>query len=639
MIEFTEPQRVFRPDIPSTIALIQERCREKPDHIAFAIPQKVSAEPGQNAGADAGGTEYVSLAQFLERVDAIANGLLNRGFKPGDRAAILGSTSFDWALAEWSTWRAGGVVVPIYDTSPIEVIDSILRETSAKILFTDREVAAELDVEPELGCVLLNETWEQDFAKVPDEAEREALDAIEVGRDDIASIVYTSGTTGEPQGTQIAHRNFIDLVLSVQEAWIEILNDSGRTVIFLPLAHVLARGLQMICMWAGMRISYISDPKVLIKQLPDLKPTFLVVAPRVLEKIVEAVRKQAAEKHMAPVWDAAERTAIEVGKQMEQADLAARGRLPLPKGVRASNDMNAANGPAVSKPGKLSGVALKAKHKAFDKLFYARIRALLGDELEFMLSGAAPLQPELSYLFRGMGIPVMEGYGLTETTAPVAGNRPGAIRSGTVGELVPGSFLRIDDEGRLWVKGIGVSPGYVSQEQTDAAFKDGYFNTGDLATFDDGYITITGRAKDVLVTAGGKTVAPAKWEALIESAPFVEHAVMVGDSRPYLSAILVLDKSELDTWLQARNVEVPQIAPELGFAQITDSELLEQLKKSVAKANASVSRAESVKKFRAVIVDKASEVHLITPTLKLKRPAAQKQMGALIEEMYSEPHE
>lgn len=601
LTEFSTPVAVERPDLPWSVALIRERARLAPKHIAFHVPATRTA-PARN----------YTLPEFLGLASRVAIGLRERGFQPGDAAAIMAATSFDWALAEWSTWIAGGVVVPIYETSPAATADTIITATKARVLFADADRAPLLtDLELDFGVVTFTDSWIYDFAPEPTAEELRTLETITRSRDDVASIVFTSGTTGEPHGTKVLHRNFVDLVLNVQYAWKSILNEDGSTVIFLPLAHVLARGLQMICMWAGMRVTYMSQPAQLIKSLPALQPTFLVVVPRVAEKIVAAVRSNAESKHLGKLWNQAERTAEEWGCLNEEAD-------------RLSTPIN-----------QLASFGLRARHALFDRLFYKRIRSLLGGKLEFMLAGAAPLAPSYSLIFRGFGLPIMEGYGLTETTAPMSGNRPGAIRSGTVGQLVPGTSVRIADDGEILVRGIGVTPGYIDDGHTASAFTDGYFHTGDLGTLsDDGFLTVTGRAKDVLITAGGKNVYPARWEAKVEEDPLVSHAMIVGDRQPYLSAIVVLERSEIESWFEAEGIDMPEIPENLGALELKQPQIMERLKELMASANETVSRAEAVKKIRAVVVDLPTEAALLTPTLKLKKKEAIARFEQIVADLY-----
>lgn len=597
MNDVSFPPLVTRPDLHSVIALMHERAATAPDHCAFTIPEDNDRE--------------VTLPEFLTLVDRVAAGLVYHGFQPGDRACILGATSFAWSVAEYGIWRAGGVVIPIYDTSSPSQATDILNRSGARILFTDNDAHASL-LEDELGTWSLDLDTPQVFGADVDDQMRAELDhrLSQVHRRDLASLVYTSGTTGQPKGARITHANFIDLVLNVQAAWSDVLNEEGRTIIFLPLAHVLARGLQMICMWAGMRITHMSDPKQLIGALPDLKPTFLVVVPRILEKILEGARKKASAKKLGAVFARAQEIAVRYGEALETAD----------------HDLL-----------KITDVAsfrLRSEHAFFDKLFFSRVRSLLGGSIEFLLSGAARLDPRLSLMFRGMGIPVMEGYGLTETTAPMSGNRPGRIRSGTVGEPVPGTHVRVRD-GRILVRGIGVADGYDDPNDTAEAFVDGFFDTGDLGFIDaDGYLTITGRVKDIVVTAGGKNISPAKWESSLESDPLVAHAVVVGENQPYLSALILLDRAELPAWAEEHGHTFTELQSS-PTVEILNPAIVEHMEKLVASANANVARSETIKYIRTLLVDEETEKLIITPTLKKKRADVVARFDSFVQDIYS----
>ncbi|WP_216378053.1 AMP-dependent synthetase/ligase [Arcanobacterium phocae] len=607
MIEHSEPQQVHRPDLRDTIDIVHERRLKAPSHIAF----RVCTEDQETV---AGGTRYrdICITDFCSTIDAIATRLVASGFQAGECAAIMAPTSYQWALAEWAIWRAGGIVVPIYETSPFSTLEHICHELSITRVFISNKL--QLTLRDEIlsldGVEFIPiDTIETNYRSSEGATDEKLLDSRHRKRDDVASVVYTSGTTGKPQGTRILHRNFIDLILNVQAAWRDVLNDSGRTVIFLPLAHVLARGLQMICIWAGMRITYMSDPRALIPALPELQPTFLVAVPRVFQKILDATRSKAREKHMIWLWNRAERTALAWGKRAEASDFAGTDFVE-------------------SVPLKL-----RLEHKLFDILFYSKVRDILGGSMEFILSGAAPLNRDVSLMFRGFGLPVMEGYGLTETTAPLAGNRPGRIRSGSVGELIPGTTVRIAEDGSILVKGIGVAPGYLDPRTTASAYLDGFFNTGDIGELKDSYLYITGRAKDMLVTAGGKTISPARWESLVTAHPLIEYAIMIADDRPYPTALLILDNEASARWASANNQRFPRVS--LGqWSEVASEELRNNLKRIVHDANSHVSRAESVKDFRIISMKMSEDEGLVTPTMKIKRAYATKLFSQLIDNMY-----
>lgn len=601
MQEVHEPAWVRRPDLSTPLDLARERAAAAPDHIAFRVQLPAAAD-----------VLDLTLPQFLERLDRIATHLLHLGVAQGERVAIMAATSFGWALAEWSIWRVGAVVVPVYPTAPTATIEAILDQTDARVLFVDDAARSEL---PERARHLTvigigpGDALATDVGVDPTDADRAALDARQPHRDDLCSIVFTSGTSGEPRGTMISHRNMVDLPLNVHAAWADLLTDRGSTVVFLPLAHILARGLQTVCLWAGMRISYVAEASQVIAALPQLQPTFLVVVPRILDKIRNGVRASACRSHLGAVWADAERVAMAWGRAAEERD---RGTRPLVTQLSRAE---------------------RIRHAVYTRLFYRKVAARLGGRIEFLLSGAAPLDPELSLLFRGMGIPVMEGYGLTESTAPATGNRPGHVRSGTVGQPVPGTTIRVQNDGEVWIRGIGVSPGYWGHDDSD----DGWLRTGDIGRLDEGYLTITGRIKDVVVTSGGKTVSPARWTRGVQADARIAHVLVIGDNRPYLTALLVLDPDELRAQGSADPRRWP--AGPNGARVVPPGPLHDDLATVVAHANQQVARSEEVKDFLAVVVDLSPEAGWVTSTLKLRRHVARERLNPLLDRFYDEDHQ
>jgi long-chain acyl-CoA synthetase len=383
-------------------------------------------------------------------------------------------------------------------------------------------------------------------------------------------------------------------------------NEAGNTVIFLPLAHVLARGLQLICLASGMRIAHLSDPTTVVSTLDTLRPTFLVVVPRVLQKIRAAAAGKAADKGLTRLWAAAETTAVAWGRRSEAVDAGA----PVD-----------------------AGLGLRLRHRLFDALFYQRLRTVMGGRVGYILSGGAALDAELSLFFRGIGVPVIEGYGLTETTAPLTGNLPGRISSGSVGSPLPGLTVRISDDGEVLARGVGVFSGYRNPVHDDTAFVDGFFRTGDLGRLDDqGRLILVGRLKDVIVTSNGKTIVPTRWESAVEASPLVSHAVMVGEGKPYLSALLVLDPEETRAWALAQGASIPPLSvPDIRA--VTDPALRAHLQGAVDAANLLVSRSEQVRRFSLVFAD-LDDRGLVTPTMKIKRSVVLDRASATVENLY-----
>lgn len=599
MIAESQTPVLLTPDGGNITDLLLRRLSDAPAHVAFEVPD-----------GDGRLWRPITTAAFTDEVKGLAKGLIGVGVQQGDSVAIMAATRYEWAVADLACWFAGAVVVPVYDTAALPQIVDIISDASVRLALTGdtgqastmAEAFASVGVQS-LGVWTMDASG-ADFAALMRRGASisdETLDArrAAVGLNDVATIVYTSGTTGQPKGALLTHRNFVHQVLNVQAAYAEVLTDAGNTVIFLPMAHVLARALQLCCLCGGMRVAHLSDPRQVVSSLAVVKPTFLVVVPRVLQRIVAGASAKAEGMHLRRVWSDAYSTAVAVGDAAERR-VAVRW-------------------------------ATRAKHRLYDKLFYSRIRALLGGRLEFMLSGAAALDADLSRFFAGIGVPVIEGYGLTETTAPVAGNLPRRVRSGTVGVPVPGSTIRIADDGEVLVKGAGVFGGYRNQRFNADAFVEGFFRTGDLGSLDaDGYLTITGRSKDVFVTAGGKTIAPGSWEALVEADPLVAHAMMVGDGRPYLTALLILDPDVVSQ----RFPDLDVAPPPGGFVEVSDPRVSGALASRISDANLRFSRSEQVRGFACVVADLAPSGGLLTTTGKLRRPVAAEVAASVIGGLY-----
>ena len=394
-------------------------------------------------------------------------------------------------------------------------------------------------------------------------------------------------------------------------AYGEVVREDGNTVIFLPLAHVLARGLQLICLANGMRIAHLSDPRDVVPALRLLRPTFLVVVPRVLQKIQAKAAAAAAQKRLGPAWASAQRTAVLWGRHAEAAD---------------------------ADPAIRPTLGLRLRHALFDRLFYARLRTLLGGRAEYLLSGAAALEPDLSLFFLGIGIPVIEGYGLTETTAPLTGLLPGGLKAGSVGVPLPGSTVRIADSGEVLARGVGVFVGYHNAADNADAFVDGFFRTGDLGELDEqGRLTLRGRIKDVIVTSGGKTVSPAAWEGHVESDPLVAHAVMVGEGKPYLGGLVLLDPESVQDWAAREGITDLaglRLPEDGGTVQVDDSRLVAAIGKAVSAANAQLARSEQVRRFVLLLTDLSEVGGVRTPTMKLKRAAFIERVHTIVDNLY-----
>ncbi len=563
----------------------------------------------------------VPAQQFLDQVKALAKGLIAGGLAPGETVAVMSATRYEWTVVDFAIWFAGGVTVPIYETSSAGQVEWILHDSAARRVFVEDQAKAGLVQGVLDGSSLLAGrvlgTVRMDYdggapnlaslaaagGGVSDaELERQRSAA---GLADVASLVYTSGTTGRPKGCEITHGNFALVAKNIVLFLPEILRQPRtRTLMFLPLAHVLARAVQVVCLSAGSTLGHTSNAKELLEDLGTFRPTFLLVVPRIFEKVYAGAAHKAAVAGKDRLFEAAAAAAVAYSKAL---DAAARGE---------------GGGP---------GWLLRARHAVFDRLLYPKLRQAFGGSLGYTVSGASPLSSHDAHFFRGAGVPVLEGYGLTETTAPCTANTPTHTKVGTVGIPVPGTTIRIADDGEILVKGIGVFKGYHANEAANAeAFVDGFFRTGDLGSLDaDGFLTITGRKKDLLVTAGGKNVAPGPLEEKIREHQLVAQAVVVGDGRPFVSALVNLDPEGLENWCAAHRVPVMDATEAAANVQVRAA-----IQAAVDEANTLVSKAESIRSFVVLDADFTVESGHLTPSLKLKRAAVVRDFEGQINRIY-----
>ena len=557
--------------------------------------------------------QNVTTGEFHERVVSAAKGLIALGIAKGDAVTIFSSTRLEWGILDFALAAVGAVSVPIYDTDSAPQAQRIMNDSAVKLAFADnRERFDRLDSVkdhcPALKQILMIEgnalgALEGLGVAVSDEELNERVATVRTG--DLATIVYTSGSTGNPKGAELTHKNFVSITIAASQALHEVvLDDHPRLLLFLPLAHCFARFIQYASIASDDGVvGYLPDTKTLLPDLRSFEPTYLLGVPRVFEKVYNAASHKAGAGWKGRLFvKAAE--AARVWSRKEQA-------------------------------GEQHTFAEIAERAKYETLVYRTVRGALGPKIKYVACGGAPLSLDLAHFYNGIGLPMIQGYGMTETAAPFAATRVTDNVIGTVGQPAPGSSIRISDEGELQVKGPNVFRGYHNlPEKTAEAFTaDGWLRTGDLAEIDDeGHIIITGRIKDIIITAGGKNVSPIPLEEEIAKCPIVEHCVVVGDQRPFIGALVTLDPESLALWLPAHGLSTETPVDRLA----TNAAVREEIQQYVDKANATVSRAESVRKFAVLDTQFTQENKCLTPSLKVVRPAVNRVFADVIDnEIYN----
>ncbi|WP_125611364.1 AMP-dependent synthetase/ligase [Specibacter cremeus] len=555
----------------------------------------------------------ISAREFHQDVCAIAKGLIAAGIRPGDRIGIMSRTRYEWTLVDFAVWFAGAVSVPIYETSSPSQVAWNLGDSGAIAAFA--ETAAHENIIRQAahneGLSAVVDVWQLDGPgldalraggrEVSDETLEAARSAN--GLDDLATIIYTSGTTGRPKGCMITHGNFVELsdnALAVLGQ--DVVPPGSQTIMFLPLAHVFARFISVLAVAAGAKVGHTPDIKNLLGDLQSFRPTFILAVPRVFEKVYNSASMRAESEGKGKIFAAAARTAIAHSKARQG------GRVPL---------------------------LLSARHFVFDKLVYAKLRAAMGGQVRHAVSGGGPLGVRLGHFFQGIGLQILEGYGLTETTAPVTVNRPARIKIGTVGAPLPGNAVRIADDGEILTQGVCVMKGYFGRDDLTAdAFTDGWFHTGDVGELDaDGFLRITDRKKEIIVTAGGKNVAPAMLEDPIRADALVSQCMVIGDQRPFIAALVTLDEEALPQWAAHHGLPSTITVAEAAVNQT----VIASVQKAIDRANATVSQAEAIKAFRIVATDFTEASGHLTPSMKVKRAEVLKDFTDVVEDIYAAP--
>ena len=582
-------------------------------NITDAVVANASSHPSRivisRKGAD-GRYAQMTTVGLLDEIRRIAAGLIASGVQPGDRVAIMSRTRYEWTIADYAIWFAGAVTVPIYETSSAEQIEWIMSDSGAVGIFFEGERHKQVfnQVASSLPNVRHQWVFETDAFDVLGAAgagvSAEQIESARTskGLTDVATIIYTSGTTGRPKGCILTHGNMTYEVDAVVDGLPELFKaDDASTLLFLPVAHVFGRLIQAGAVTARVHMAHCSDVKEVVPELQAFKPTFILAVPRVFEKVFNGAQQKATSEGKGKIFDAAAATAIAYSEALD------KGR---------------------------PGLGLTLKHGLFDKLVYSKLRAALGGQVRHAISGGAPLGARLGHFFRGIGVPIMEGYGLTETTAGSTINRPAKVKIGTVGAPIPGSGIKIAEDGEVMIKGAHVFPGYWNNEQAtrEAIESDGWFHSGDIGALDaDGYLTITGRKKELIVTAGGKNVAPAVLEDKINSSFLVAASMVVGDNKPFIAALITLDHEAFPLW--AKNNGLPEGAKAADY--VNNPVVLAEIQRIVDAANESVSRAEQIRKFTVLANEWTDPSGHMTPSMKLKRSVIAKDFATEIEALYA----
>lgn len=597
MREFSVPTRFSVGEHDNIAAVVFEHERDDPNLVIY------------QRQIDGVWTD-VTCAEAASQIRSAALGLIALGMQAGDRVSIFSATCFEWAILDLAILSVGAVTVPIYETSSAKQVRWILQDSDAVLVFAEtdahatmvNQLAGEL---PALRQVLqINSAGATALDQLAEAGA--SVDVAQLANrlktlraQDPATLIYTSGTTGRPKGCQLTHSNLLYEVRGAKECLPTLLQPGQRLLVFLPLAHVLARALTLSAFTYKMTVGFTSDIKNLLPMLAVFKPTVVVSVPRVFEKVYNTAEQNAANEGKSRIFAMAAQTAV------EWSEASHRG------------------GP---------GLLLRARHAVFDRLVYRKLRAALGGDCHASVSGGAPLGARLGHFYRGVGLTIHEGYGLTETSAAITLNQAGNVKVGTVGNLLPGNSMRIADDGELLVRGNVVFSGYWHNEQgTIEAFTEGWFKTGDLGAIDeDGFLTITGRKKEIIVTAGGKNVAPALLEDQLRAHPLISQALVVGDAKPFVGALITIDPESFNGWKQ-RNSKAADAA--IGDLT-TDPDLVAEVDAAVKQANLSVSHAESIRKFRILPVDFTEQTGELTPTMKVKRNVVAQKFASDIEAIY-----
>ncbi|WP_349884389.1 long-chain fatty acid--CoA ligase [Microbacterium sp. WHRI 7836] len=600
MVQFEVPAIVPADPDANVADLLVKRVEATPDRALFSVPE-------------GDGWRDISAADFQTAVIALAKGFAAAGIQPGEKVGFLARTTYEWTLVDFALFYTGAVMVPIYETSSPSQIQWILEDSGAIALIVESpEHFARVD-EVRGDLPLLREVWQLHLGAIDtltaqgasvSDSEIERRRNLAVGSD-IATLIYTSGSTGRPKGCVLTHGNFVELSRNSAKALDEVVQTPGAsTLLFITTAHVFARFISILDVHAGVRTGHQPDTRQLLPALGSFKPTFLLAVPRVFEKVYNSAEQKAEAGGKGKIFRAAAEVAVEHSKLLEEGK-------PIPFGM-------------------------KLKFALFNKLVYSKLREAMGGNVVYAVSGSAPLGSRLGHFFHSLGVVILEGYGLTETTAPATVNLADKSKIGTVGPALPGVGVRLADDGEIEVRGINVFKEYWNNPEAtaDAFSEGGWFHTGDIGSFDsEGFLTITGRKKEIIVTAGGKNVAPAALEDPIRANPIIGQVVVVGDQRPFISALVTLDPEMLPTWLANNGLEGTMSLADASKSAAVRAEV----QRAVDAANGRVSRAESIRKFTILDSEWTEASGHLTPKLSIKRNIIMNDFADEIAAIYDEP--
>ena len=595
--EFAVPAVVPTPTSGSLVDHIIENAESRPDHVSLSVPR---------------GEAWVGVtsAQFLAEVKAVAKGIVANGVQVGERIGVMSRTRYEWTLVDYAIWYAGAISVPVYETSSAEQIQWMLSDSGAVAVFLESQRNKATFDEVAVDIPTVTRTWVFDDGIIEDltgegavitDAELEER-RMALNPDTVATIIYTSGTTGRPKGCTLTHRNFMFEVDNVVNGMPDVfLAEGSSTLLFLPIAHVFGRAIELGCIRAGVRLGHSADIKALLPGMQSFQPTFLLAVPRVFEKIYNASQQKAAPDGKGHIFDTAAQAAIDYSMAMDSG------------------------GP---------GLMLKVKHAVFDRLVYAKLRHAMGGNMRWAVSGGGPLGARLGHFFRGINVTILEGYGLTETSAATTVNRPSAIRIGSVGQPLPGAKVKVAADGELLLGGDQIFVGYWNNEAAsrEALEPDGWLHSGDIGEIDDdGFVKITGRKKELIITAAGKNVAPAVLEDRLRAHWLVSQCMVVGDGEPFIGALVTIDPEAFPAWVKQSGKPANSSVADM----VEDPDLNTAIQAAIDDANKAVSHAEAIKKFKILSVDWTEEGGQITPSLKLKRNVVMKEFSADVESLYA----